>query len=158
MNLELKHLCPYLPYGLKGMALNRIVTVDSIDLNSEMSIRWTAVEGNMTGGSGLQGFKPILRPLSDLYKHKEIHLRGLRVPFEEDNWGFIPYKELGWEKIGDNVGVFIETVKKEYVLVNVVDHINDYNKLLKWGFDVSNLIPEGLAININDLPVTVIHF
>ena len=85
--LELKHLVPYLPYGLKGLAThdnNQIVLLTGIFKMSNKHL----VECSFSENSGFRGecfymnsFKPILSPLSDLTK--EIEVNGEKfVPLE----------------------------------------------------------------------------
>lgn len=79
MKLELKHISPYLPYGLKGN-LENLEFYDTV-INKELY----RVETGKTEASNIsdvyvivgsteaevQDFKPILRPLSDLTKEIE---------------------------------------------------------------------------------------
>ena len=62
MKLELKHLAPYLPYGLK------YIDKDSKKLETMRSISTEINLIDMGWGNAhdLKEFKPILRPLSDL--------------------------------------------------------------------------------------------
>ena len=122
MKLELKHLAPYLPYGLNyqytGNGITKIMGSHNIDI----------VNGEV--------FKPILRPLSDLTKEIEI-----------DGEIFIPYDWIkeNIDRHGcyiDYSDMFIEPTEYAY---NVV------SKLFEWHFDVFGLIEKGLAIDINDL-------
>lgn len=62
MKLELKHLAPYLPYGLKGEIFNDLDVITGLDI--EHSIVETLNNGNCL----IDNFKPILRPLEDLKK------------------------------------------------------------------------------------------
>lgn len=138
--LELKHLAPYLPYGLKGRVnketylqeeherIGELKTIDLADHNYEL-----AVYGELGYFlCDIHEFKPILRPLSDLTK--EIEYNGKII---------IPINELG---ININWYNF-EQLKHYYTLFNVYEYI----KLLEWHFDVFRLIDKGLAIDINTL-------
>jgi len=62
MKLELKHLAPYLPYGLKGLGKfpNGKNNIRDINVNNIMAF----VDNDINS-------KPILRPLSDLAKETE---------------------------------------------------------------------------------------
>lgn len=80
-NLELKHIAPYLPYGLHVKSkLGVIYELDTFSNSKGKGIEkrdiYSVVDNNM---------KPILRPLSDL--SKEITHGGET---------FIPVEELGW--------------------------------------------------------------
>lgn len=67
--LELKHIAPYLPYGLKVQSkidrtidgIARIVDITGDNNDVKIGYRWSDSEH-------IWMFKPILRPLSDLYK------------------------------------------------------------------------------------------
>ena len=61
MKLELKHLAPYLPYGLKYVYDNEILTLDGLDVNND-------VFNCDIGETPIETIKPILRPLSDFDK------------------------------------------------------------------------------------------
>jgi len=108
MNIELKHLAPYLPFELMGInSVNKKVELTSVDLEFRLKT----------------GFKPILRPLSDLIiqysdiaNYDDARLKKLK---EEILNGFTPY--------------------------------NGMQLFLRNHFDVFGLIPKGLAIDINTL-------
>lgn len=132
--LNIKHIAPYLPYGLK---VNRNGTDWSYELES------CNKDGVITDTSfqhywEYEVIKPILRPLSDLYK--EITHNGKT---------FIPYRELDWESYDDEIGYIVsaEYGENPRVAINVLDFIDDYYKLLEWHFDVFGLIDKGLAID-----------
>ena len=78
MKLELKHLAPYLPYGLKLIGDIDNNPIDKYDISTD---GWLCYITNNGGGKGrISGYKPILRPLSDLTK--EIEINGNKfVPF-----------------------------------------------------------------------------
>ena len=62
--LELKHLAPYLPYGLK-IQVARTGTIQKLE--------------SLSDGDHLFLFKPILRPLSDLTKEFEYKGKKIQV-------------------------------------------------------------------------------
>jgi hypothetical protein len=141
MKLEIKDLAPYLPCSLKmifeGIG-GRIIELQTLG-TSEFG---DTISGGY-GGMWLKscGFKPILRPLSDLTK--EIEINGET---------FVPYDKL-------------KTIVSESQWRKICDTINDnYNKvcdmpywyvrqLHQWHFDTEGLIEQGLAIDINTLNV-----
>lgn len=134
MELELKHLAPYLPYGLK---VNRNGTDWSYELES------CNKDGVITDTSfqhywEYEVIKPILRPLSSLYT--EITHNGKT---------FIPWKKLDWGSWNDEIGYIVsaEYGENPRVAINVLDFIDDYYKLLEWHFDVFGLIDKGLALD-----------
>lgn len=129
MKLELKHIAPYLPYGLTSVNY-----FDGIELKRKI------VPSNIMGFvDGDTNAKPILRPLSDLTK--EIKVNGEKfVPIE-----FIEekYYTQNW---ANQLSRCIEDEKWIYHL--------DYSlilSLLEWHFDVFGLIENNLAIDINTL-------
>lgn len=146
MQLELKHLAAYLPYGLKLISESEhessepnIYDLNSIDVGVKMvNFGWGAAKE-------LTEIKPILRPLSDLTK--EIEVNGKKI---------ITAHELvkisdGWISDDENFSQWI---------YNYFNDISKYPKyihdlltecLLKNHFDIFNLIPNGLAIDINTL-------
>lgn len=135
MKLELKHLSPYLPYGLKMICLNYWEGDDSPEaewlldsLSADDNYWWNEDGDNFTIGSD---FKPILRPLSDLYNE-----------IATDNVIHYPYATL---KIPLDLAM-----NMDYENINNFPH-RVITQMIKWHFDVFGLIPKGLAIDINTL-------
>ncbi len=125
MKLELKHLAPYLPYGLKFY---------SEDLSKKTNpFSWEMTAKTELGLIIEFQNKPILRPLSDLTK--EIEHNGEK---------FRPLDRTGKAYRFDIL---------EHIEANPLDHIDLSDALLffEWHFDVFNLIESGLAIDINTL-------
>lgn len=140
LELTIKHIAPYLPYGLEliyrqiGDSSTIKMTVRDIETVIMM------VNRNVEN----KAMFPILRPISDLTK--EIEVNGEK---------FVPYKKLDWGYCnGDaefgNV-VYCAYGESPKTAINVLDYINDYFQLLQWHFDVFGLIEQGLAIDINNL-------
>lgn len=134
MKLELKHLAPYLPYGLKILnGWGDIKTLNYTHLDDE-------------GNGFIKHVKPFLRPMSDLTK--EIEHNGEKysvgnIIFPKDD-----YDDDFTRKCA------IEALK----LSNAIHHVNTpysiVEVLFKNHFDVFGLIPAGLAIDINELNQT----
>ena len=172
MNLELKHLAPYLPYGLKYSVFNKKGKLDLLEIGTNNIYNIiTAVNKGVYGGE----YKPILRPLSDLTK--EIEVNGEKfVPLEilgqkhiED--GFFEDGSFGWGQStgGDDEQDYYLTVSNNegfYLVFDIwcghqdeggycVDNENIPFPLVelffKWHFDVFGLIEKGLAIDINTI-------
>ena len=123
--LTIKHLAPYLPYGLK-CEWEYLKAVELQTGNIEYVV--------------LNQFKPILRPLSDLTKEFEVAKRGNVTPC--DFW------------LGHNEGTRINHFLRLTATRNYFDNQLPYMvmiKLFQWHFDVFGLIPEGLAIDVNTL-------
>jgi hypothetical protein len=131
MKLELKHLAPYLPYGLN------IKIIDNIRNYKVGQIRELKVQLFWDFSKSERDIiKPILRPLSDLTTSHNI--------FEDKAICFIDES--------DNGGSFtIDDIYFKYKESSFSDWRNAYLLLLENHFDVFGLIEKGLAININDL-------
>lgn len=162
MELELKHIAPYLPYGLKIKSgnytlRNLVIEVDNYSSShNEVSLK------NVVSGIG---HKPILRPLSDLTK--EIEHNGERfVPIFEiynivNNISHVQRKKLK--------AVLNKDLNGKYVSKAILDFKGKFNaiyikhnevlkcsyeviqKLLEWHFDIFSLLENNLAIDINTL-------
>lgn len=146
--ITLKHLSPYLPYGLKVLnTYNQTLEVCGINMYSNFIQN---VMGEET--EHISNIRPLLRNLSDLTK--EIEVNGERfVPIE--------YFEIGDDSDSYNIEFDHGNIK----LINTLKSISENNnyhdvqylphavvqKLYEWHFDVENLIGRGLAININDI-------
>lgn len=132
MNLELKHLSPYLPYNLKcdiflaqqnmGTCVWRIRTLDCFYLDK--------LKNN------LEFIQPILRPLSDLNSEIEFNNRKFNPIDELAEIEEVVVLQYSFE--------FFETSMK-YLPHWIVQ------QLLEWHFDIFGLIDNGLAISIHDV-------
>ncbi len=127
MKLELKHLAPYLPYGLNLKINTPFGTTDrkfEIDCGHDFNLHLS--ECNI---------KPILRPLSDLTK--EIEVNGEK---------FVPYEMLNYKPTIKHVADYpFSFIDLQYI------SYYSFDCLLEWHFDVFGLIENGLAIDINNL-------
>ncbi len=135
MKLELKHLAPYLPYGLKVRRDYELMSPPPTKHSVMLTVQGIHDDGILTtlefGAVKFSECKPILRPLSDLTK--EIEHNGEKfVPFEKVGiWeGKRPLKHTG------------------RILCWPYEAIED---LISWHFDVFNLIENNLAIDINTI-------
>ena len=101
MKLELKHIAPYLPYGLK-MKFTSTNEVDKLSNEDIVILKQIDEGGICVNGykTNNKSYKPILRPLSDLTK--EIEVNGEK---------FVPIVELA--KI-HGIDFEIKTIKTEY--------------------------------------------
>ena len=119
--LELKHLAPYLPYGLKMYSEN---------LKGDNVYQWKLKPEHIEDALAFQN-KPILRPLSDLTKDSHsIKLFELCGNIDE-NLDYL------CEFNGDLTNTSLSFRATQYLFL--------------YHFDVFGLIPEGLAIDINTL-------
>ena len=152
MKLEIKHLAPYLPYGLRiehptMMSGNRKI--------SEMrNLGQTSIEISHRIYVQISSCKPLLRPLSDLTK--EIEINGKKfVPIVE--LAKLAYPDLVWEF--DRTRAISEwNNERAYFFFNknsffacffnnsIPNQLDLFQKLFEWNFDVFGLINQGLAI------------
>ena len=129
MKLELKHLAPYLPYGLKVSNIRGSVFL----LNTFSNMRGRGIESRDINSVLSEQMKPILKPLSDLTK--EFEHNGEKVNI---------FDRIEIYK-GSGVDYLIEQIRFGFVEVIV------YNILLEHHFDVFGLIEKNLAIDINTI-------
>lgn len=168
--IELKHLAPYLPYGLKlfiehEVRIDATSVFDSDDIIETGVITMSGVNyensffpscvlylrpGESDGYLEVSNIKPILRPLSDLTK--EIEHNGEKIVL------FDYIVELCAEyasrfpnrKIRDNSANAWSIV--DYFKSKILSFsYSSVQILLEYHFDVYSLIPAGLAIDINQL-------
>lgn len=137
MELEIKHLAPYLPYKIKGKSKNTGTIFTITGFNDRNSI---TTYGDL-GMSDFEGTQLLLRPLSDLHDYF--------IPlFNSDNPDIFEYlsdeylKDYGIDNTSE-----ILNFRAEYLPYGLV------NLLLKHSFDVFGLIPEGIALDINTLSI-----
>jgi hypothetical protein len=177
MKLELKHLAPYLPYGLKirNIEVGKTRTlIHEHELPTESAIRRNVSIKMLLLTNHIN--KPILRPLSDLTK--EIEVNGeVFIPIIKlfnllDSSDYVDYRgnfdipktqiDDGWNhclSYGDVLkselcfsygnNSFLLMVDDEVALVS--NQLYLINKLFEYHFDVFGLIEKGLAIDINTL-------
>jgi hypothetical protein len=128
MKIESKHVSPYLPFGLKGIYHESIITLSLNGFSSATEI-----------GYDIALFlkckiKPIMRPLSDLTK-EITHNGETFVPIEE--YHYLRFEEIANYKSG---GIWLNHI-----------YVKEYNVLIELHFDIFGLIDNGLAIDINTL-------
>jgi hypothetical protein len=137
--LELKDIAAYLPYGLKIDILNYkcdYVGIQYAKANGFYELTdgfYVTYHGGSTGKS-VTDFKPILRPLSDLFSDK---LNPIPINETKHLYGW----DYLWYDVYKNKEPFNLNVLKWAVL----------SKLLEWHFDVFGLIDAGLAVDINTI-------
>jgi hypothetical protein len=160
MKLEIKHLAPYLPYGLKGILTHDLRNdyeycdwVTDIEIFNEGAIwelcGYSPSDLNIPLGEGeYDGFlyrndntytcfksdiKPLLRPLSHL--DKEIEINGKRfLPIIELDL-YHDFSFMNFSQIQEN------PTRYPYTIVE---------KLIEWHFDISGLLDAGLANEITE--------
>lgn len=174
MELELKHLAPYLPYRLKAVkGVTRVdITAVSLDTNTTFIFHTTYLGSRRKEMSNIEKIKPILRPLSDLTK--EIEVNGEKFTplcrltkqqfdkenesiFDDENLYLIEDDKYCYPNNGDKISYYWLSYNEKMQRFDSCDTIDLnqlklLNKLFEWHFDVFGLIGQGLAVDINDLP------
>jgi len=139
--IELKHLAPYSPYGLKVQHTEYIEFGKSVQRTCELSGIFTDCCTFINGSDWYFNteendcdIKPILRNLSDLTK--EIEVNGEKfVPNHDSDFKYFIVHELD---------EFIESIPNSL-------NYSQLLKLIEWHFDVFGLIEQGLAIDVNTI-------
>lgn len=163
MKLELKHIAPYLPYGLK-------VTFEGDDCIHEvvgLSIASKGVELISTfgdyGRADIEDCKLILRPLSDL--DKEIEHNGERfIPimriFGGDTYDHDYKYEISIvEKpiVGKRIEISVKGLGSPVISFSVSNILNNplyysqWKELLEWHFDIFGLREKNLCVYYNEI-------
>ena len=153
MELELKHLAPYLPYGLEILE----ITKGNFECDPNNEDKELLTDRNVSRFIGKKPYrclsqKPILRPLSNLtldvinkfYVNKAengIILRKYITPKTMEITLTATYKMMG-DSFTDFIISQNSIINTDYWLVEL---------LLKHHYDVFGLIEKGLAIDINTL-------
>lgn len=130
MKLEVKHLAPYAPYGVRVILGTTERDLTAISLDSPYCFV-TAHKGSREKQMvGIENVKPILRPLSDLPKQNG----------DDDNYNYLGIVNFAhaFSLDGKEVGV----LAMPYLFIE---------ELFKEHYDVFGLIKKGLAIDISDV-------
>lgn len=130
MKLEVKHIAPYLPYGLKVLRPDNKTILELHGIIGTLYIFNTEGKTESYGAIKSNGNKPILRPLKEIVDVIEM--------FDDMDYWMSNYE--GGKKIE---GLSFGGIKKI--------GLDDYQKLFSMHFDVFGLIPQGLAVDINTL-------
>jgi hypothetical protein len=144
MELELKHLAPYLPYELK-------IYMEDLRYHGK-PFYWELGKTTNIKDVLENKNKPILRPLSDLTK--EIYHNAEKfVPIDR-----IKKRMLKDIKYIDKDSVQSIHFSKGNVCIISINYevvgecpLEFYNSLVGWHFDVFGLIEAGLAIDLNTI-------
>ncbi len=147
MELEVKHLAPYLPYGLKLQYVVREkvekIGIMKTIIHNEDETHPTKVSIDWNDAEHIWMFKPILRPLSDLDK-QIIRSENLTVK-PSRAFGLVKDEDGTWcDEFSANYGES-PTAKVPVIYFNMW--------LFEYHFDVFGLIEQGLAVDINTLSV-----
>jgi len=152
VKLELKHLAPYLPYGLKLSYWGDRKDIRSlavIDLYPSLIKMWND-----------RSTKPLLRPLSDLALSSSpltiVDLNRMRgVAIKNSEYDVIV--DDGECIICKWAGIYSFYLERQTMSFydnstsGISPQFDMFQKLFEYHFDVFGLIPAGLAIDINTL-------
>ncbi len=140
MKLELKHLAPYLPYGLRLQYHDtKIGTLNSLsDINEYDDIKISINYGEL---EHIWMFKPILRPMSDFDKP---------LGQESDIYSYLMKYNQGREECAQIDGDLDFDINEPIWLSAKLGY-EVHLFLFEHHFDVFGLIPAGLAVDINTM-------
>lgn len=151
MKLELKHLAPYLPYGLKCTNSKESYLQTGEDKTGVLET--LSLKDDETVIMGKNGYflvsynevVPILRPLSDLLK-----------PIETEEFGKL---STGVEFICTSNKMkaeFLLDIKTDCLSIDLLEYWQ-IKRLFKYHFDVFGLIEKGLAVSHNNVGIEKIE-
>ena len=142
MKLEIKHLAPYLPYGLKYMDWDyEQFSLDGLDVNGDA---FCADSGEVS----FELIKPILRPLSDLTKEINLHDDFFAIPIEN----MTGYKLEGYPNDAPTTVQHLYGCSKGEIDAKFLDYWV-ITKLLEWHFDVFGLREKDLCVYYDELNI-----
>lgn len=172
--LKLSHIAPYLPYGLKcqiDLGQNEIIVTDSWGLKTGSDYPASYYDEGKRYGLMLSQIKPLLRPLSDLYKEIDGEvgiveiakmLSGTVLVDKIDgcctNLSYFKctFEDYGFEEliINENCeGWYRSYFDKNQPSTgrNVINQFEVFTYLFQHHYDVWNLIGQNLAIDLNNI-------
>ncbi len=175
-NLELKHISPYLPYGLK-IKTDRTSNIHIVKGLLDDHIALSSFDGWID----LNYCKPILRHISDLYNPcldgetpiielAKIMYNHWIIVYNTLSADQVENEEIVYRVVGDKVVAYKENdaifkmVFESKVLngfaamsmydetiLEITNQFQLFQQLFEWHFDIFGLIEKGLAIDINTL-------
>ena len=137
-----EHLAPYLPYKLRCLIKDeKIAVIDTLQAIYNNAVRCECTFFNIVESQkGFDVVKPILRPLSDI--HCDMLFEGKTIiPSEE-------ISKLRWvdfykgHYLQNKNGYKFDVICLPYFVIN---------KLIKYHFDINDLIGKNLAISVHDV-------
>jgi len=134
--LQLKHLAPYFPFSLALWDYydNKIDVLSGLDYIGDENV---SIGVNFGKSRRLTEIKPILRPLSDFNQEEYLKFKGIV--------GNTRIFDTYWEHW---------TVSNIDLTTTIIEHCA-FEYLCSEKFDVFNLIPKNLAIDVNSLSENV---
>lgn len=160
--LQINHLAPYLPYGLKcqiDLGQNEIVVTDSWGLKTGSDYPASYYDEGKRYGLMMSQIKPLLRPLSDLYKEMEDGIVPIVEIAREMGLKFVRY-DFGrncvdlylTDRKGKKARFWYDSFKTgTFRLIihgsNSVNQLVGFTYLFQHHYDVWDLIGQNLAID-----------
>ena len=158
--LTLTDICGYFPYGLKILDFESEVIYPFLGYEIDTTLTKILLYDEETDWWDLSNFKPILRPLSDLYK--PITHNGERIipnvelaEIAEPGYNWLADIDYAFEDGGlmflyrKNIGFRMWLNRADIMYVNNQYQLFDYLHELK--IDYRGLIDAGLAVDCNTL-------
>lgn len=177
--LEIKHLAPYLPYGVKFISeLDKpydefgrqpIWTINGIH---ELFGGYSLLTKDNNDSYAITKCKPLLRPLSDITKEiehngekfvplkritKEYYDPDNETIFDNENLFKIVYNKYCYPSNNKRTSHWWLSYNEESIsfdnqeVESVLPQYRLLQKLFEWHFDLFGLIEKGLAVSYNDL-------
>lgn len=170
--LEIKHIAPYLPYGLKYQGyyggVSTMRDIKHIRDYNEQTDEYTP--NIQVDGYTIEFIKPLLHPLSDLYKEIDgkvgiVELAKIHDPDFDDTEDVTVTPLTGWSTMGhvdywNNDGIecrfgWFNSFQAGYINPTrhrfVSNQLDLYTYLFQHHYDVYSLIDKGLAIDLNSI-------
>ena len=155
MKLELKHIAPYLPYGLQVKCYDNIWNIDGYRVGSIKPL--VVVNQHTLTSSHVREVKPLLRPLSSMTKEEAYELGVLLMGEAEMEDKEVGIGEMRLMGVAYPTIVYKDKEDEEYSVtiihfssigISGMDLIpyEAYEWLFNHHFDVFRLIDKGLAI------------
>lgn len=164
--LQINHIAPYLPYGLKcqiDLGQNEIIVTDSWGLKTGSDYPASYYNEGKRYGLMLSQIKPLLHPLSDLYKEIDgkvgiVDLAKISADFKWKLGRF--YCDGEYIDVAEcRYGVFLyNKSNRVFELCNIYglcgvapNQLDLFTYLFQHHYDVFSLIDKGLAIDLNSI-------
>lgn len=185
--LQIKHTAPYLPYGLKcqcrDLGILELTSISTINkdyqcwfesaldyANRDFNYNILSQNGQCGIGFNLDKVKPVLKPLSDLYKEIDgkvgiVDLAKMHDPDFDDTEDVTVTPLTGWSTMGhvdywNNDGIecrfgWFNSFQAGYINPTrhrfVSNQLDLFTYLFQHHYDVYSLIDKGLAIDLNSI-------
>lgn len=156
--LELNHIAPYLPYGLKcqiDLGQNEIIVTENWGLKTGSDYPASYYNEGKRYGLMLSQIKPLLRHLSDLYKEIEgvVGIVDLaKIAFPNYEWVLRSDRAVRLDaqtEYFEYDGDFLAGDGWDYY--QIPNQLDLFTYLFQYHYDIFGLIDKGLAIDLNSI-------